>query len=152
MKVAAITGHRTLGLVSTKRVWTAAETLLRNLTIDVVYLGGASGVDTEFLKAALQYRIELRPKLIVVVPDTVERQPVSTREWTRRADEIIELLEPITADNRYLSYKKRNEYLVDQSTFLIAFFNGNFKSGTGSAINYAKKCGKKVYTIPVSLV
>jgi predicted Rossmann fold nucleotide-binding protein DprA/Smf involved in DNA uptake len=133
-------------------VWTAAETLLKNLTIDVVYLGGASGVDTEFLKAALQYRVGLRPKLIVVVPDTVERQPVSTREWTRRADEIVELLEPITSDNRYLSYKKRNEYLIDQSTFLIAFFNGNFKSGTGSAINYAKKCGKKVYTIPVSLV
>lgn len=152
MKAAAITGHRTLGPISIRRVWTAAETLLNNLTIDVVYLGGASGVDTEFLKAALQYRVGLRPKLIVVVPDTVERQPVSTREWTRRADEIVELLEPITSDNRYLSYKKRNEYLIDQSTFLIAFFNGNFKSGTGSAINYAKKCGKKVYTIPVSLV
>lgn len=152
MKAASITGHRTLGPISIRRVWTAAETLLKNLTIDVVYLGGASGVDTEFLKAALQYRVGLRPKLIVVVPDTVERQPVSTREWTRRADEIVELLEPITSDNRYLSYKKRNEYLIDQSTFLIAFFNGNFKSGTGSAINYAKKCGKKVYTIPVSLV
>jgi hypothetical protein len=152
MKAAAITGHRTLGPTSTRRVWTAAKTLLRNLTIDSIYLGGASGVDTEFLKAALEYREGLRPKLIVVVPDTVERQPVSTREWTRRADGIVELLEPITADNSYLSYKKRNEYLVDQSTFLIAFFNGNFKSGTGSAINYAKKCGKKVYTIPVSLI
>jgi hypothetical protein len=84
MKAAAITGHRTLGPISIRRVWTAAETLLKNLTIDVVYLGGASGVDTEFLKAALQYRVGLRPKLIVVVPDTVERQPVSTREWTRR--------------------------------------------------------------------
>jgi len=151
MKAATITGHRTLGPVSTRRVWTAAETLLKNLTIDVVYLGGASGVDTEFLKAALQYRVGLRPKLIVVVPDTVERQPVSTREWTRRADGVVELFEPITSDNRYLSYKKRNEYLIDQGTFLIAFFNGDFKSGTGSAINYAKKCGKKVYTIPVSL-
>lgn len=149
MKAAAITGHRTLGPVSTRRVWAAAETLLKNTTIDVIYLGGASGVDTEFLKAALQYRIGLRPKLIVVVPDTIDRQPVSTREWTRRADEVVELLEPITAGNRYLSYKRRNEYLVDQGTFLIAFFNGNFKSGTGSAINYAKKCGKGVYIIPV---
>lgn len=152
MKAAAITGHRTLGPISIRRVWTAAETLLKNLTIDVVYLGGASGVDTEFLKAALQYRVGLHPKLIVVVPDTVERQPVSTREWTRRADGVVELLEPITAENRYLSYKKRNKYIIDQGTFLIAFFNGNLKSGTGSAINYAKKCGKKVYTIPVSLV
>jgi predicted Rossmann fold nucleotide-binding protein DprA/Smf involved in DNA uptake len=152
MKSAAITGHRTLGLVSARRVWTAAETLLKNLTIDTIYLGGASGVDTEFLKAALHYRVELNPKLIVVVPDIVERQPVSTREWTRRADEVVQLLEPITKDNRYLSYRKRNEYLVDHSNFLIAFFNGDFKSGTGSAINYAKKCGKRVYIIPVSLI
>jgi uncharacterized phage-like protein YoqJ len=151
MKSVAITGHRTLGPVSIKRVWAAAETLLKNRTIDGFYLGGASGVDTEFLKAALQYRVGFHPKLIVVVPDTVEKQPESTRGWTRRADEVVELLEPITADNRYLSYKKRNEYLVDQSTSLIAFFNGNFKSGTGSAINYAKKCGKTVYTIAVSL-
>ena len=151
MKSAAITGHRTLGPKSTKRVWTAAATLLSNLSIDEVYLGGASGVDTEFLKAALYYRKNFRPRIIVVVPDTVDRQPISTKDWTRRADEIIELQESITADNRYLSYRKRNEYLVDRGTFVVAFFNGNFKSGTGQAINYAKKVGKTVYTIPVSL-
>jgi predicted Rossmann fold nucleotide-binding protein DprA/Smf involved in DNA uptake len=151
MKSAAITGHRAIGPISTRRVWTAATTLLKNLTIDAIYLGGASGVDTEFLKAILQLRSGVRPKVIVVIPDTVERQPVSTREWTRKADSIIELFEPITEDNRYSSYRKRNEYMVDQSTFLIAFFNGNYRSGTGSAINYAKKTGKKVYTIPVSL-
>jgi len=151
MKSAAITGHRTIGPKSTKRVWTAAATLLMNLSIDEVYLGGASGVDTEFLKAALHYREGIRPKLIVVVPDTVDRQPLSTRNWTRRADLVIELQEPITEDDHYLSYKKRNEYLVDRGTFVVAFFNGNFKSGTGQAITYARKAGKTVYTIPVSL-
>lgn len=151
MKAAAITGHRMIGPVSTRRVWSAASTLLKNLSIDTIYLGGASGVDTEFLKASLHYRVGLCPRLIVVVPDTVEQQPMATRVWSRKADGVIELLEPITSGNKYLSYKRRNEYLVDQSTFLIAFFNGDFKSGTGSAINYAKKCGKKVYTIPVSL-
>jgi predicted Rossmann fold nucleotide-binding protein DprA/Smf involved in DNA uptake len=132
-------------------VWTAAATLLRNLSIDEIYIGGASGVDTEFLKAALHYRDSTKPRIIVVVPDTVERQPISTRAWTRRADEIIELQEPITEDNRYLSYKKRNEYVVDRGTFLVAFFNGDYKSGTGHAITYARKAGKTVYTIPVSL-
>jgi predicted Rossmann fold nucleotide-binding protein DprA/Smf involved in DNA uptake len=151
MKAATITGHRTIGPKSIKRVWTAARTLLDNLSVDEIYLGGASGVDTEFLKAALQYRVGARPRIIVVVPDTVDRQPVSTRVWTKRADEVIELREPITEDNRYLSYKKRNEYIVDRGTFVVAFFNGDFRSGTGSAINYAKKCEKKVYTIPVSL-
>lgn len=151
MKSATITGHRTIGPKSIKRVWTAARTLLGNLSIDEIYLGGASGVDTEFLKAALQYRVEVRPRIIVVVPDTVERQPISTRAWTQRADGVIELREPITVDNRYLSYKKRNEYIVDRGTFLVAFFNGIQRSGTGQAINYAKKTGKTVYTIPVSL-
>jgi len=151
MKSATITGHRTIGPKSTKRVWTAAATLLRNLTVDQIYIGGASGVDTEFLKAALHHRVGDRPRIIVVVPDTVERQPISTRAWTRSADEVIELQEPITSDNKYLSYLIRNKYIVDRGTFLVAFFNGSFRSGTGQAINYAKKLGKAVYTIPVSL-
>jgi predicted Rossmann fold nucleotide-binding protein DprA/Smf involved in DNA uptake len=151
MKAATITGHRTLGPKSIKRVWTAARTLLDNLSIDEIYLGGASGVDTEFLKAALEYRKGIRPRIIVVVPDTIDRQPISTRDWTRRADEVIELHEPITPEDGYLSYKKRNEYIVDRGVFVVAFFNGCQRSGTGRTINYARRSKKTVYTIPVSL-
>jgi hypothetical protein len=124
-------------------------TLIGNRSIKSIYFGGAAGSDTEALKAALYYRKGPGPRLIVIVPDTVDSQPADTRQWTLKADEIVELKNPITSEDSYSSYKKRNEHLVDHGTFVVAFFNGNFKSGTGQAINYAEKCGKTVYKIKV---
>lgn len=36
-------------------------------------------------------------------------------------------------------YQKRNRYIVDHSSCLIAVFNGDYKSGTGQTIKYALK-------------
>jgi uncharacterized phage-like protein YoqJ len=149
-KVASISGHRSIGPNSKKRVWNAVKLLVENSTIRAIYFGGARGVDNEALKAALYYRKGAYPRLIVVIPNTIEEQPTETRQWTTRADEVIELKQVITSEDGYLSYRKRNEYLVDHGTFLVAFFNGNFKSGTGQAIRYAEKLGKPVYKISVS--
>lgn len=38
------------------------------------------------------------------------------------------------------AYQKRNEWMVDRSTRVIAVYNGE-PSGTGNTINYAKKAG-----------
>jgi predicted Rossmann fold nucleotide-binding protein DprA/Smf involved in DNA uptake len=126
------------------------QTLVGNPLIKAIYFGGASGSDTEALKAALYHRKGSRPRLIVLVPNTLENQPRETHEWSRKADELIELKRPITPEDGYLSYRKRNELLVDHGDLVIAFFNGDYKSGTGQAIRYAEKTGKKVYQINVS--
>lgn len=149
-KVASISGHRSIGPNSKKRVWDAVQMLVDNSTIKSIYFGGARGTDTEALKAALYHRKGLFPRLIVVLPNTIEQQPVDTHQWTLRADELVELKQNITPEDGYLSYRRRNEYLVDRGTFLVAFFNGNFKSGTGQAISYAEKSGKTVYRISIS--
>jgi len=124
--------------------------LVENSSIREIYFGGAKGTDNEALKAALYHRIGKYPRLTVVLPDTLEHQPVETHQWTSKADAMIELKQAITSEDGYTSYRKRNEYLVDHGTFLVAFFNGNFKSGTGQAISYAEKSGKLVYRINVS--
>lgn len=147
----SISGHRAIGPNSKRRVWYAVQTLIENSTIKAIYFGGARGTDNEALKAALYYRKGWFPRLIVVLPDTIEQQPAETHQWIRRADEVIELKQPITSEDGYLSYRKRNEYMVDYATFLVAFFNGNFKSGTGQAIKYAEKLGRTVYKINVSV-
>jgi len=149
-KVASISGHRAIGPNSKKRVWDAIQMLVNNSAIRAIYFGGARGTDTEALKAALYYRKGVYPRLIVVLTDTLDQQPVSTHQWTRRADELIELRRKINPEDGYLSYRKRNEYMVDNGTFLVAFFNGNFQSGTGQAIDYSNKLGKPVYKINIS--
>lgn len=126
------------------------KALVGNKTLDAIYFGGARGADTEALKAALEFREGQHPKLVVVVPDTVENQPSDTREWTRKADEVIELRNPITSEDSYASFKARNQYLVDAATLLVAFWNGVYKSGTGSAVRMAERAGIPVHRVSVS--
>lgn len=148
-KIVSVTGHRSLTATDRERVRKGAQALVSNPTIDAIYFGGARGVDTEALKVALELRTEKKPWLVVVVPDTVEAQPYDTRLWTRKADEVIELRNLITRDDKFASYRIRNQYLVDICMFLVAFFNGDYKSGTGQAVRMAEKDGLFVYKVPV---
>ena len=46
---------------------------------------------------------------------------------------------------------KRNRYLVDHSSFLLAVYNGSFRSGTGATVRYALKQSREVISIdPIS--
>jgi len=149
-KIVSITGHRDLSPKDLRLVQRGLQALVNNKTIDAIYFGGAKGTDTEALKAAVGFRTGTRPHLVVVVPDTVDAQPWGTREWTRKADEVIELRNPITQDDKFKSYRLRNQYLVDICTFLVAFWNGDYKSGTGQAVRMAEKDGLFVYKFPVT--
>lgn len=149
-KIASMTGHRKFGPGDKERVWAAMRALVANPSIDAIYFGGAAGADTEALKACLASRTGKRPWLVVVVPDTVEKQPYAVREWIRKADEVIELRKPITPDDRFESYLSRNRYLVDIATFLIAFWNGDYKTGTGHAVRCAEKDGLQVVKVKMA--
>lgn len=148
--IASITGHRELGPKSLSRLRAAMRGLAQNPRVDAIYFGGARGSDTEALKAALEYRQGKRPWLVVVVPDYLKNQPWDTRKWSQKADELIELGNPITPEDRYQSYHTRNEYLVNVCSFLVAFFNGNYACGTGHAVRFAEKDGLQVFKVPTS--
>lgn len=56
-------------------------------------------------------------------------------------------------------YFERNKYLIDNSSVLIAVFDGDYKSGTGQTINYALKKNIEVriihisdYSLPVEII
>ena len=42
---------------------------------------------------------------------------------------------------------KRNQFIVDNSSVIVALWNGNPRSGTANTLNYAKKQGRKVRII-----
>lgn len=48
---------------------------------------------------------------------------------------------------------KRNRYLVDHSSILLAVYNGTWRSGTGATVRYALKQGQEVIIIdPISRI
>lgn len=149
-KVVVISGHRDISPDDLRKVWAGVKLLVANSSVDEIWVGGARGVDNEALKAALHYRGEAkRPKLVVVVPDRIQNQPSECWEWIRRADSVIELQHPITAADKYASYRNRNEFMLNHGSALVAFWSGNKKSGTGSAVNYAKRLNIPVKHLPI---
>jgi uncharacterized phage-like protein YoqJ len=103
---------------------------------DVICISGmALGVDQWFAQIALNEGY----KLIAAVPfrgqDSVW-PPSSKREYQAllaRAHEVVEVCEP-----GYTAWKmqKRNEWMVDKCTHLIAVYDGS-SGGTRNCVNYA---------------
>lgn len=69
------------------------------------------------------------------------------RSILRQADEVIY----VNREYRDGCMLKRNRYLVDHSSVLLAVYNGTYRSGTGMTIRYAKQLDREVIVIdPVS--
>lgn len=141
----AITGHRLLTDAHAKVIKQVMHNIVSE-KVSHIYFGGAVGADSLALTCAYD---EITGKgcltrLIVVVPDTVDKQQQEAQQYYGLAHEVIELKNPITALDGYLSYRKRNTYMVDNSDRLIAFYNGDKRTGTYQTIRYADRVGKPV--------
>jgi predicted Rossmann fold nucleotide-binding protein DprA/Smf involved in DNA uptake len=145
----AITGNRGI----TAQDATAVRAKLRELVADpsvvLILFGGARGADTVALEEALARRKGGRPRLVVVLPDTIDAQPRDTWATTRRADERIELGRPIRVEDRWRAYHLRNRRLVEEAGELVAFWNGDPRSGTAATIGLARQHGLAVEIVEV---
>lgn len=148
--IVSITAHRNLSEADVTTIHTTMKYVLQRPHIDAIYFGGARGGDTEALKAALHFRgANKRPWLTVVCPAALTNQPLETHCWSRKADEVIELGHHITKDDGFAAYTNRDRYLVDIATTLLAFFNGDYKTGTGKTVRMAEADGLKVTRIRI---
>ncbi|MBI5487787.1 MAG: hypothetical protein HY905_10685 [Deltaproteobacteria bacterium] len=172
----AITGNRGITGEDREKIRAKMRELVGDPGVAAIFFGGATGADTEALAAALEFRNfaqrpqrpqrtqrgevsrrdaetqrgpAKRPRLVVVVPDTVEGQPKETWETSRRADEIVELGHPIRVEDRWRAYHLRNQRLVAEATELVAFWNGDPRSGTAATIALARKRGMGVEIVEV---
>ena len=167
----AITGNRGITSEDREKIRVKVRELVANPRVAAIFFGGATGADTEALATALEARGEggnrrtgnreqgtgqmgeggdgARPRLIVIVPDTLEGQPRETWETSRRADDIVELGHPIRVEDRWRAYHVRNQRLVAEATDLVAFWNGDPRSGTAATIGLARKRGLGVEIVKV---
>ncbi len=104
--------------------------------------GGAIGVDMDFAETVLDFR-EKYPhiQLEIAVPC-----PNQTKKWTdeqkTRYQSILERADTVTLVSKEYTatcMMERNEYMVDKSKAVIAFWNGALRGGTYYTINYAEK-------------
>lgn len=147
------TAHRKLTAEDIRTIHQVMKALVAKEHIEVFIFGGASGGDTEALKAALHFRgTSKRPKIVVAVPHNTQSQPFETRIWTPKADEVIELGHVITREDGFAAYGLRDQYLVDQSDSFVAFFCGDYRTGTGKTIRMAEAKGIPVTKVDIESI
>lgn len=112
--------------------------------------GMALGVDLMAAEIVLELKREY-PQITLESAIPCEEQAIKwTVEQRERYYNIAEKCDKETM--LQLAYtrdcmKKRNRYMVDNSAFVLAVWDGTFRSGTGQTVRYARELCKKVTVI-----
>lgn len=147
------TGHRPNKLdYSENEIKPLLETAIDNAISDgyVTFITGmAEGVDIWAAEIVLEKKKENKDlHLICAVPHPGFEKRRSQYE-KERYEYIIKNADYVTtiSDNYYRAcYQKRNIWMVDRSSLVIAVFNGT-ASGTKNTVDYAKKIGVYVENV-----
>lgn len=150
MKIYAATGHRPEKLGGYhdsvgRELRKLARWFLTQHRPDSCISGMALGWDTAWAEAAL----ELEIPLIAAVP-FVGQECMWPFASKRRYDEILSQAERIVhvCDPGYAVWKmqKRNQWMVDNSTAMIALWDGS-PGGTGNCMEYAMQSDKEIVNL-----
>jgi uncharacterized phage-like protein YoqJ len=106
--------------------------------------GGAYGLDSHAARFALDNSIPLW--LVLPFPSKIlcARWPSGdARDLLFRSVKECKRLSVVSPVFSMASYQRRNEFMVDATDVLVAFFDGS-PGGTANCVRYAQKAGKKV--------
>lgn len=144
-RTCAFTGHRTLyDDFNGETVKKEIEKLL-NDGFNTFLVGMAIGFDTECFKILLNLKKENDIKIVACIP--CENQAAKFNAAQKKeyfslialADEIVIVSKEYTP----ICMKKRNEFMVNNSSVLIAYLKRDY-GGTRQTVKVAEKQGKKI--------
>ena len=116
----------------------------------VFYCGMAMGFDIISAEMVLSVKkaFKERLKLICVLPFEAQGDSFGD-EWKKRFYDVLEQADEIEIlDKEYNKgcYQKRNKFMVDNSDYVITWYDGK-AGGTRNTIDYALKKGRQVFNI-----
>ena len=109
--------------------------------------GGAIGVDMDFADAVLQAKKQHKDIVLEIAVPCRNQDLKWGKADKKRYAEILNSADFVNVlSESYTSFcmQKRNEYMVDKSDLVLAFWNGEESGGTWNTINYAKRKSKQL--------
>lgn len=157
----AFTGHRPKSFpwgydesapscVLLKEVLTAQISALAERGVTDFLSGMAQGTDLWCAQIVLGLR-KKNPalKLHAILPCEGQESKWSVSEQERYRSVLAQANELVYVGQEYSRdcMLKRNRYLVDHSSILLAVYNGTWRSGTGATVRYAQKLNREIIII-----
>ena len=157
-----VTGHRPQSLpwghrehdprcVALKKLmWKEMRRLIEERGVRHFISGMAMGADTYAAELVLMLRDTYPGITLECAIPCVEQTKLWPEEDRERYLSLLEQADRETLVQREISegcYRKRNRYMVDNSAFVLAVWNGRGRSGTQSTVDYAKKQGREIIVI-----
>ncbi len=115
------------------------------------FTGMALGCDTWFCEAALKLREELDGlRVLAALPCETQARSWGEADRNRyyRLLEACDRVDLLQTDYSPDCMLRRNRFMVDRSTLLIAAFNGSL-GGAMHTVNYARRVGVEVRFLPL---
>jgi uncharacterized phage-like protein YoqJ len=139
-KTACFTGHRILDNNFNNKEVKKVILEAINKGYDTFLLGLALGFDTACFNVLEELKKQYNISIIGCIP--CPEQPINfTVEEREKYYKMVEnCTETVILSEKYTNYcmQKRNRYMVDNSSLVIAYLKRNF-GGTYFTVNYAKK-------------
>ena len=149
----AFTGHRVISNNVTeeiKKALVAEIVTLIELGVTEFIAGGALGFDTIAAKTV----IELKEKYPDITLRLILPCPEQDIKWKEKDKAIYRDILTLADSIEYVSngytdtcMLDRNRVMVDNASFLIAYYDGRKRSGTAMTVSYAIKNGVKVINL-----
>ncbi len=114
--------------------------------MNVFISGMARGVDIWAAQIVLKLKDEGHDVKLICASPYVGFENKWSESWKKQYADILEsadLVKYICPKFSYPSFKKRNKWMVDRASSVIAVYNGE-KSGTKNTVDYAVKNGVSV--------
>lgn len=151
MTYIAVTGHRPdkLGGYSNHEAHRAIRRHMRNFLLEapegelVLLSGGALGIDQFWIEVGLY--LDLPIQVVIPFKGYDARWPESSQKTYKELLDKCWSVEYLFNEYKPDAYQLRNQFLVDNSDALVAYWNGS-SGGTANCIDYARK-RKRIVTV-----
>ncbi len=139
-RTVALTGHRIVSKNFNREKLKEIFLSLYDKGYDTFLNGMAIGYDTECFKILTQIKSNKDLRIIACIPCKSQSQKFNS-EQKKEYENLLNLAdEKIFVNQEYTNtcMKKRNEFMVDNASVLVAYQNRDF-GGTANTVRYAQK-------------
>ncbi len=136
---------------------------LRNIVLSLIndgyrhfISGGAIGADQDFAEIVIELKQTLYPDIQLEIAIPCPNQDLKWNYADKKRYERIlsnaDIKSLICPSYTRFCMQKRNEYMINNSSFVIAVWNGENKGGTYNTLCYARQKHKDLVIIPLDKI